>query len=196
MSSPKVIIPEPCNKGWDNMTPHSSGPITIGRHCDTCDKVVVDFTQMNKEEIKTYFIEKAGTKICGHFKVSQVEPYRPKFHRKLITLYNYIEQKISIRVFKRISLAGVAACMFLVGCQNKPEVEGEIENKSCDKNTQSLTGDTVIYNESTIDGGISPMPDSTIEKQTKITKPKVNHDLKGETKIVDEPTVDGDMTIE
>lgn len=193
MSSTKVIIPEPCNKGWDNMTPNNNG-----RHCDTCDKTVVDFTQMNKEEIKTYFIEKAGTKICGHFKVSQVEPYRPKFHRRLIALYDTIEQKISIRVFKRISLASVAACMFLVGCQNKPEIEGEIEKRSCDKNDQSLTGDTVIYNESTIDGGISApiIEDSVVEDQTKLVSPKAEHFLNGNVKVIDEPMVDGEMMME
>ena len=175
MKSSKIIIPEPCNKGWDNMTPNNNG-----RHCDTCDKVVVDFTQMNKEEIKSYFIQKSGSKICGHFRISQVEPNRPKLHRKLIGLYNSIEQKISLRVFKRVSLAGVALCMFLVGCQNKPEVEGKIEKRSCDKNEQRLTGDTIIPQEQTVDGGICPAPDETIEGKMEI----------------EEPTVDGDMMID
>jgi hypothetical protein len=88
--------------------------------------------------------------------------------------------------------------MFLVGCQNKPEVVGEMENADCKKDKPSLSGDTVIYNESTIDGGIGPsmIEDSTVEGKMKVVEPKTECKLKGEVNVVDEPMVDGDMVIE
>ncbi len=61
---------KPCNVGWDQMTPEEKG-----RHCSLCSKTVVDFTQMNKEEIqwelKNYFAK--GQSVCGHFLAKDVD---------------------------------------------------------------------------------------------------------------------------
>lgn len=191
MSATKIIIPKPCNKGWDNMTPN-----TNGRHCDTCDKTVVDFTQMNKEEIKSYFIQKSGTKICGHFKASQVEPYQPKLHRKLIALYNSIDQKISIRIFKKISLASVAACMFLVGCQEKPEVVGEMENVKCNKIEKTTTGTPTPKTQEEISGAVAvPLIKDSLKPSKKCNLPEATL-IEGKMEIKEEPMVDGDMLME
>ncbi len=53
-----------CDNKWDEMTPHRQG-----RHCGSCNKVVVDFTQMSDMDIIQYLSKNTHT--CGLFKKSQ-----------------------------------------------------------------------------------------------------------------------------
>jgi hypothetical protein len=66
MRSPiNISIPEPCGESWQKMT-----PVQGGRHCDVCEKCIVDFTQSSDKEIwKAY--QKEG-KICGQFRADQL----------------------------------------------------------------------------------------------------------------------------
>ena len=63
----KPHISNPCHENWDAMTPQSGG-----RHCDECDKTVIDFTGLTNDEISTYLTEHAGEKICGRFSSDQL----------------------------------------------------------------------------------------------------------------------------
>lgn len=59
-------IPEPCHEDWNKMTPNKTG-----RHCHSCSKTVVDFTNLTDEEIiKTY---EANDNLCGRFKKQQLD---------------------------------------------------------------------------------------------------------------------------
>ena len=71
----KITIPEPCHENWGNMTPKEKG-----RHCDQCDKVVVDFTNHTQEEIVDH-LENAEGKTCGRFKKEQI--HKPKTTAKM-----------------------------------------------------------------------------------------------------------------
>jgi hypothetical protein len=66
MRSPiNISIPEPCGESWHQMT-----PVPGGRHCDVCEKCIVDFTQSSDKEIwKAYQKE---DKICGQFRPDQL----------------------------------------------------------------------------------------------------------------------------
>ena len=58
-------IPEPCHENWNDMTPNARG-----RHCDSCAKTVVDFTNKTDEAIiKIYESEQH---LCGRFKTDQL----------------------------------------------------------------------------------------------------------------------------
>ena len=60
-----ISIPEPCGESWHKMT-----PVPGGRHCNVCEKCIVDFTQSSDKEIwKAY--QKEG-KICGQFRADQL----------------------------------------------------------------------------------------------------------------------------
>lgn len=54
----KIQILEPCHEDWNLMTPSGKG-----RHCEACDKVVVDFTRSTKREIAKYIANNEN--ICG-----------------------------------------------------------------------------------------------------------------------------------
>lgn len=158
MKGNKVSIPKPCNESWDKMTPNGNG-----RHCDSCDKTVVDFTAMTLEQIKIYFDKNKGTRVCGHFKAAQVEATRPTSHRQLIRFYEYIEQTISIGFLRAIPLSMVALCMVLVGCQEKTTTGEPLPNYK--QAEHQSTGDTLFQKQDsleTLDGeAILEEPDST-----------------------------------
>ncbi|MFT3911925.1 MAG: hypothetical protein QM737_21045 [Ferruginibacter sp.] len=63
----KITIPKPCHENWDNMTPNQQG-----RHCSSCEKTVVDFTQMTEDEVKYFFINKRSERVCGRFSSAQL----------------------------------------------------------------------------------------------------------------------------
>src|SRR6476620_4114253 len=64
----QITIPNPCNEHWDSMTPNEQG-----RHCCSCAKTVVDFTQMTDDEVKNYFIGHAKERVCGRFNTTQLK---------------------------------------------------------------------------------------------------------------------------
>ena len=67
-----IRIPQPCSQSWVAMTPTSTG-----RHCTTCAKVVVDFTQQTDAEILAYLARATGTS-CGRIRADQlVRPLQP-----------------------------------------------------------------------------------------------------------------------
>ena len=63
----KISIPKPCHEDWAAMTPNEQG-----RHCTSCDKTVVDFTLMDDDEVKYFFINKKEEKVCGRFRNQQL----------------------------------------------------------------------------------------------------------------------------
>jgi hypothetical protein len=58
-------------------------PVTNGRYCDSCCKVVVDFSDCSNEAIAAYFLANAGQRPCGRFRREQVSvsPGRNRFSR-------------------------------------------------------------------------------------------------------------------
>lgn len=68
MSKKKIQlnIPEPCHKKFTEMIPAQGGSF-----CDSCEKIIVDFTNMTDNEIANTFI-KNKRKICGQFRKDQL----------------------------------------------------------------------------------------------------------------------------
>lgn len=62
-------IPVPCFENWDQMT-----PVSEGRNCDKCCKVVVDFSDWETSEIASYLTSKKDTPICGRIMEDQLTP--------------------------------------------------------------------------------------------------------------------------
>ncbi|RMB57658.1 hypothetical protein EAX61_11135 [Dokdonia sinensis] len=65
-NSIKITIADPCHEDWTQMTPQEKG-----RHCDSCDKLVIDFSQTTDEQL--YKRVQRGGKICGRFKPEQLD---------------------------------------------------------------------------------------------------------------------------
>ncbi len=55
----KIHIENPCRENWQNMTPDEDG-----RFCNSCNKIVVDFSKKSLSEIRDHL---AKTNVCGRF---------------------------------------------------------------------------------------------------------------------------------
>lgn len=66
----EISIPEPCDQKWEDF-----GQVSAGRHCPSCDKVVVDFTSMSDAELVN-FLSLQPSNTCGRFRENQLKTYR------------------------------------------------------------------------------------------------------------------------
>ncbi len=68
MKTYKISIPKPCTENWDRMTQTDKG-----KHCASCNKVVIDFSKMKDQEIIDVMLKHHGKKVCGNFFNTQIE---------------------------------------------------------------------------------------------------------------------------
>jgi TonB family protein len=64
----KVEIKEPCNESWENM---KIG--LVSRHCESCKKDVMDFTQKTRAEIILYLLSHPNDDVCGRMNSIQFD---------------------------------------------------------------------------------------------------------------------------
>ena len=82
----QLYIPEPCHENWNTMTMAEKG-----RNCASCKRHVVDFTDMNDEQVLAFFRKPTPGTICGRFMQDQLN--RPiQFPRKRIPWVKYFFQ--------------------------------------------------------------------------------------------------------
>ncbi len=62
-----IQIPKSCQQDWDAMLPN-----TQGKHCNACQKTVVDFTAMTDAQLAQFFKKKTNN-VCGRFYDDQLE---------------------------------------------------------------------------------------------------------------------------
>ncbi|MFT3979326.1 MAG: T9SS type A sorting domain-containing protein [Ferruginibacter sp.] len=60
MEPVQLSIPTPCHESWDKMTPKEKG-----RYCDSCAKIVVDFSAMTDAQLIQYFENLKTENVCG-----------------------------------------------------------------------------------------------------------------------------------
>lgn len=77
--SATVSIPSPCSQNWDAMP--ASGK---GRHCDSCQKTVIDFRHMSDGQILD-IISGKGIPPCGRYLATQLD--RPLVDTRLKTTF-------------------------------------------------------------------------------------------------------------
>lgn len=64
----KIQIIEPCPANWDNMQ------IKLhARHCEQCDKSVIDFTKKSRAEIIAFLLENPNGSVCGRMNQHQFD---------------------------------------------------------------------------------------------------------------------------
>lgn len=57
----RINIPEACNQDWNMME-----QLHEGKHCDSCQKTVIDFTLMTDTQLANFF-KKNTSNVCGRF---------------------------------------------------------------------------------------------------------------------------------
>lgn len=102
-----ISIPKPCHEDWSKMSPNEKG-----RFCQSCSKSVIDFTAMPKEAIENYLALNSNKKVCGRFRVSQLEQIQIKIPSELL------EQQTSFHKLFLLSLL-IAMGTTLFNCSDK-----------------------------------------------------------------------------
>jgi hypothetical protein len=64
----QLTIPKPCHENWDNMT-----PVQQGKFCGSCQKQVVDFSDMSDRQVAEFFKKPSTGSICGRFMTDQLD---------------------------------------------------------------------------------------------------------------------------
>lgn len=62
-----LSIAEPCHENWDNMSPDAKG-----KFCGSCQKQVVDFSNMSDREVAQFFKKPSTGSVCGRFMSDQL----------------------------------------------------------------------------------------------------------------------------
>ncbi|MEX1002968.1 MAG: T9SS type A sorting domain-containing protein [Crocinitomicaceae bacterium] len=70
----RLDIPEPCHENWADFTPTEKGAF-----CGSCQIDVVDFSNKSPNEVKTILQAKAGKKMCGRFRKTQLDELNDDF---------------------------------------------------------------------------------------------------------------------
>jgi hypothetical protein len=93
-------------------------PEANGRFCGSCEKIVVDFTQMSTTEIQDYF-RRSEEIPCGRFQPYQIEAKGNRFHRSIIRLQQYIDEKVVRRSFSKSLVGLLGIVLFISGCRTR-----------------------------------------------------------------------------
>jgi hypothetical protein len=98
-----IQIPNPCHEDWNQMLPAEQG-----RFCQSCEKTVVDFSQMSDKQVLEYFKSKQQTsqRVCGRFRVEQVSS--PTHHS--YTSWPLSLQRFAMALVAVVLLGGASAC--------------------------------------------------------------------------------------
>ncbi len=64
----QLSIPKPCHENWDAMT-----PVEKGKFCGSCQKQVVDFSNMNDRQVAEFFKKPSTGSVCGRFMTDQLD---------------------------------------------------------------------------------------------------------------------------
>ncbi len=70
-----ISVDQPCSENWNTFT-----PTTNGGHCHRCQKEVIDFTNMSREDLVTWFAQ--GNRACGRFRKNQLRTYHLRSAQK------------------------------------------------------------------------------------------------------------------
>jgi len=82
----QINIPTPCHESWDQMN-----PVEQGRYCNSCNKAVIDFTNMSDRELAQFFKKPLTGGTCGRFLQEQLNR-DIAIERKRIPWLRYIFQ--------------------------------------------------------------------------------------------------------
>ena len=64
----QLTIAEPCHENWENMS-----PVDKGKFCGSCQKQVVDFSDMSDRQVAEFFKKPTTGSVCGRFMTDQLD---------------------------------------------------------------------------------------------------------------------------
>ena len=139
MKNHNLKIEKPCHEDWNKMASNE-----LGRHCQLCEKTVVDFTKMSSEEIKEYLLKKSNERICGRILKEPVKRIPSKKEQWFNNQRLRINQKIGFIPMRTSLLSILSILMVLFGCN-----QTTAESKPYTKENSPITSGDSVANDST-----------------------------------------------
>jgi hypothetical protein len=144
----QLTIPTPCHESWDAMT-----PVEKGKFCGSCQKQVVDFSDMSDRQVAEFFKKPSTGSVCGRFMTDQLDR-NIEIPKKRIPWVKYFFQfalpafLVSIKASAqktqgKIKTSKVRTTMGTPAIQS-PLLMGDVDISKCSK---PLTGDTIMMEE-------------------------------------------------
>lgn len=110
----KYNIPNPCPANWDEMKVG-----IVSRHCDHCQKDVMDFSEMRREEIINYLLSHANRSTCGRIKNGQLDF---KAEEILIAVRKYLSKNPNSKLsFMVLAIGAMLAASCQSNTSNNPQ---------------------------------------------------------------------------
>jgi len=132
----KIHIENPCAESWQKMSPDKDG-----RFCNSCNKVVVDFSHKSINEIQNYL---SISPVCGRYSLRHTTAAG-----KWENFLNAIEITLSKYKLQKVALFLITIMLFLSGCHRR--LQGAYANFN---NFRSGDGSTQTNNDTTTKSGI------------------------------------------
>lgn|GEM_PF-3002274 len=130
ITSGKIHIENPCGENWQNMTPDKNG-----RFCNSCNKVVVDFSNKSLNEIQNYL---SSSPVCGRYSLRHTSSAG-----KLELFLNRFENTLSKCRMQKIALFFITIILFLSGCHRRLQgYVSDIHNYRDGGHSSSISSDS------------------------------------------------------
>lgn len=143
----------------------------ISRHCEKCEKSVMDFTKLNRAEIITYILSNPQGDVCGRMHRDQFDFH----HEDIPILIEALKKKSGNTSFLIISLV----CLSLVACKEDNSSQQHIKT-SIPIHTRANTMGKVQLN----DPIQTNKKNSSLTKETKTTKQVVANSQKNKEILI------------
>lgn len=162
----QLTIPKPCHENWDAMT-----PIQQGKFCGSCQKQVVDFSNMSDRLVAEFFKKPSTGSVCGRFMTDQLErdieipkkriPWVKYFFQFAIPAFLVSIKASSQKTQGKIQITAVAkdtvahpVCMPMMGAVaipfEKPVDERGLKGKVVDAETGEVLPGSIVTMTSSI----------------------------------------------
>jgi CarboxypepD_reg-like domain/Secretion system C-terminal sorting domain len=128
----QLKIAEPCHENWDGMTTvekaRPDDPFGRGKFCGSCQKEVVDFSNMSDQQLVAFFKKPSTGSLCGRFNSEQLDRDM-EIPRKRIPWLKY---------FFHIAIPAFLLTIKASGQKGRPPIMGKIA-PVCSKPLMGIT---------------------------------------------------------
>ena len=184
----KLEIKEPCNEDWNNMKIGM-----VSRHCDVCEKGVMDFTKMNRAEIITHLLSNPNDEVCGRMNRDQFD-FR---HEDIPILVETLKTQRTANPFLILALV----CLSLSSCAQEqadttkiktpPPIESHVLGKMAvpveDTTQVKSTTDSIPEHVEQLQGEVVCEPVHEVGEIEPIMMGDIDYPVAGGIGIVEEP---------
>ncbi len=183
----KLTIPKPCYENWDGMTPvekaRPDDPFGRGKFCDSCQKQVIDFSNMSDRQVADFFKKPSTGSVCGRFMIDQLDRDM-EIPKKRIPWVKYFFQivipafLVSIKVSAQTTKGKIKVATVTSDTTRRADNEQTIERIARPVDRIPLAGNIIVvpYQQST-KGEISVVADTANKPKADTTCTRVTMGL-------------------